>query len=151
MLVAPSLWPEPFGLVSVEAGLRGLPCLSTNLGGLGEANLVAEHVVQTKLVHDPEADATFFCDGGLAAFEALRPRVAAALLGDAAFPPGSRLGTPADVDKLAEAFSEKLDPLFAGRGDALRRASEKAFAAATAHVEERRHSLAARLRRECGG
>src|SRR5205814_287330 len=34
LLVVPSLWPEPFGLVGPEAGLRGVPVAAFNVGGI---------------------------------------------------------------------------------------------------------------------
>ena len=34
LLAVPSLWPEPFGLVGVEAGLRGLPAVAFDTGGV---------------------------------------------------------------------------------------------------------------------
>ncbi len=36
-LVAPSLWAEPFGLVAVEAIVRGVPVLASANGGFGES------------------------------------------------------------------------------------------------------------------
>jgi glycosyltransferase involved in cell wall biosynthesis len=36
LLVVPSLWPEPFGLVGPEAGLRGLPAAAFAVGGIPE-------------------------------------------------------------------------------------------------------------------
>lgn len=40
-LLVPSLWPEPFGMVVLEAGARGLPSIATKVGGLAE--LVDDH------------------------------------------------------------------------------------------------------------
>lgn len=34
LLVVPSVWPEPFGLVGLEAGLRGVPAAAFNVGGI---------------------------------------------------------------------------------------------------------------------
>lgn len=34
LLVVPSLWPEPFGLVGPEAGLHGLPAAAFDVGGI---------------------------------------------------------------------------------------------------------------------
>jgi glycosyltransferase involved in cell wall biosynthesis len=34
LLAVPSLWPEPFGLVGVEAGLRGVPAVAFDAGGI---------------------------------------------------------------------------------------------------------------------
>ena len=36
LLVLPSLWPEPFGLVGPEAGSHRLPAVAFNVGGIGE-------------------------------------------------------------------------------------------------------------------
>jgi glycosyltransferase involved in cell wall biosynthesis len=36
LLVVPSLWPEPFGKVGVEAGLRGVPAVAFDVGGIRE-------------------------------------------------------------------------------------------------------------------
>jgi glycosyltransferase involved in cell wall biosynthesis len=36
LLVVPSLWPEPFGLVGPEAGLRGVPVAAFAVGGIRE-------------------------------------------------------------------------------------------------------------------
>jgi glycosyltransferase involved in cell wall biosynthesis len=37
ILLTPSLWPEPFGRVISEAQINGIPCISSNSGGLPEA------------------------------------------------------------------------------------------------------------------
>lgn len=36
VLVFPSLWPEPFGLVGPEAGLHGIPVAAFNVGGVSD-------------------------------------------------------------------------------------------------------------------
>jgi glycosyltransferase involved in cell wall biosynthesis len=36
LLVVPSLWPEPFGMVGPEAGLHGLPAAAFAVGGIAE-------------------------------------------------------------------------------------------------------------------
>jgi glycosyltransferase involved in cell wall biosynthesis len=36
LLVLPSLWPEPFGLIGPEAGIRGLPAAAFAIGGIPE-------------------------------------------------------------------------------------------------------------------
>lgn len=70
LLVFPSLWPEPFGLVGPEAGLRGVPVAAFDVGGVSDwliegvnghlapgrpptAEGLAEAVV--KCLRDPEA------------------------------------------------------------------------------------------------
>lgn len=36
LLVVPSLWPEPFGLIGLEAAARGVPSAAFDVGGIGE-------------------------------------------------------------------------------------------------------------------
>ncbi|HEU0299667.1 MAG TPA: glycosyltransferase family 4 protein, partial [Longimicrobium sp.] len=36
VLVVPSVWPEPFGLVGLEAGVFGVPSIAFDVGGIGE-------------------------------------------------------------------------------------------------------------------
>jgi len=36
VLAVPSLWPEPFGLVGLEAGLHGVPAIAFDVGGVRE-------------------------------------------------------------------------------------------------------------------
>lgn len=36
LLVVPSVWPEPFGLVGPEAGLRGIPVAAFDVGGISD-------------------------------------------------------------------------------------------------------------------
>ena len=36
LLVTPSLWPEPFGLVGIEAGAHGLPAVAFDTGGISD-------------------------------------------------------------------------------------------------------------------
>jgi glycosyltransferase involved in cell wall biosynthesis len=36
LLVVPSLWPEPFGLVGIEAGCAGLPAVAFDTGGISD-------------------------------------------------------------------------------------------------------------------
>jgi len=52
VLFVPSLWPEAFGIVAAEAGLHGVPCVSTASGGLPEANPCASLCVEADLVYD---------------------------------------------------------------------------------------------------
>ncbi|MEQ1692237.1 MAG: glycosyltransferase [Gemmatimonas sp.] len=53
-LVAPSLWEEPFGLVALEAIVRGVPVVASNAGGFSE-NVV--HGVTGLLVEMSDAEA----------------------------------------------------------------------------------------------
>ena len=57
VLLAPSLWPEGFGLVCHEAGLRGVPAVTSDKGGLAEANPLPALVVATPEAHFDHATA----------------------------------------------------------------------------------------------
>jgi len=45
VLLVPSLWGEAFGQVAVEAMLRGIPVLASDVGGLPEAKLGVDYVL----------------------------------------------------------------------------------------------------------
>ena len=45
ILLMPSLWGEAFGKIVVEAMLRGIPVLASNLGGLPEAKLGVDYLL----------------------------------------------------------------------------------------------------------
>jgi glycosyltransferase involved in cell wall biosynthesis len=45
VLLAPSLVPEAFGMIAVEAMLRGIPVIASNAGGLREAKLGIDYVL----------------------------------------------------------------------------------------------------------
>lgn len=45
ILLAPSLWPETFGYVVPEAMLRGIPVIASRIGGLPEAKLGVDYLV----------------------------------------------------------------------------------------------------------
>jgi glycosyltransferase involved in cell wall biosynthesis len=36
LIAVPSLWPEPFGLVGLEAAVHGVPAVGFDVGGIGE-------------------------------------------------------------------------------------------------------------------
>lgn len=47
LVLMPSRWPEPFGMVPVEAGLNGVPTVGSDRGGLSEAIGIDECVVSS--------------------------------------------------------------------------------------------------------
>ena len=146
VLLAPSVWPEPFGLVAVEAALRGIPVLSTNLAGLRESN-VTGRVLPCPLLMDIHVQKTFACADGrdvVAAFEGLSDGERAALRSGTPVAPFAP-ATPADVARAAEPFVAALRELTDADG-ALETAAARALKAALDHVELRQHSLARVLR-----
>jgi amino acid adenylation domain-containing protein len=48
VLLMPSLWEESFGLTAVEAMLRGIPVLASNVGGLPEAKLGTDYLLPVR-------------------------------------------------------------------------------------------------------
>jgi len=52
ILLAPSIWPEPFGRVCVEAMVNGIPCIVSNRGGLpeviGDAGITINNIFNIK-------------------------------------------------------------------------------------------------------
>ncbi len=48
ILLVPSLWPEAFGIIAVEAMLRGIPVMASNVGGLTEAKLGVDFVLPVR-------------------------------------------------------------------------------------------------------
>jgi FkbM family methyltransferase len=55
MLLVPSLWDEAFGMIVVEAMLRGIPVLASNVGGLAEAKLGVDYVLPVHPIEQYEA------------------------------------------------------------------------------------------------
>lgn len=56
ILLVPSLWHEAFGLVVVEALLRGIPVIASNAGGLPEAKLNTNFVLPVNPIVHYEMD-----------------------------------------------------------------------------------------------
>ena len=62
LLLVPSLWFEGFGLIVVEAMLRGIPAVASDAGGLTEAKLGTRFVIPVRPIERYEA---VFDDQGL--------------------------------------------------------------------------------------
>ncbi len=50
VVLMPSVWYEGFGLIAMEAMLRGVPVIASNSGGLEEAKAGTEFVIPVKLI-----------------------------------------------------------------------------------------------------
>jgi glycosyltransferase involved in cell wall biosynthesis len=55
LLLMPSLWYEGFGLIAMEAMLRGLPVISSDSGGLVEAKQGTDFVIPVRPIEQYEA------------------------------------------------------------------------------------------------
>jgi glycosyltransferase involved in cell wall biosynthesis len=62
VLLVPSIWPEPFGRVCVEAMARGIPCIVSRRGGLPEAVGEAGVILDDPLHVDTWVDAILTLD-----------------------------------------------------------------------------------------
>jgi glycosyltransferase involved in cell wall biosynthesis len=62
ILLVPSLWFEGFGLIVIEAMLRGIPVVASDSGGLPEAKLGTDNVIPVRSIERYEAG---FDDQGL--------------------------------------------------------------------------------------
>jgi glycosyltransferase involved in cell wall biosynthesis len=52
LLVIPSLWPEPFGMVGLEAGRLGIPSVAFDVGGISDwlKDGVNGHLISSELI-----------------------------------------------------------------------------------------------------
>ena len=57
VLLAPSVWGEAFGQIVVDAMLRGIPVLASNVGGLPEAKLGVDYVLPLNMIERYELNA----------------------------------------------------------------------------------------------
>jgi glycosyltransferase involved in cell wall biosynthesis len=58
VLLMPSLWCEAWGLVVVEAQIRGIPVLSSDAGAIPEAKLGLPHIIPVKPLQRAEKDSS---------------------------------------------------------------------------------------------
>lgn len=57
VLLVPSVWGEAYGQIVVDAMLRGIPVLASNVGGLPEAKLGVDYVLPVNMIERYELDA----------------------------------------------------------------------------------------------
>eukprot|EP00929_Paragymnodinium_shiwhaense_P056095 TRINITY_DN28080_c0_g1_i1.p1 TRINITY_DN28080_c0_g1~~TRINITY_DN28080_c0_g1_i1.p1 ORF type:complete len:674 (+),score=202.51 TRINITY_DN28080_c0_g1_i1:74-2095(+) len=144
VLIMPSLGPEAFSLLAVEAQLHGIPVISTGVGGLEEANFSSSLVVKDlQLVHDPR---THQVTSGLTLEEAeqslsaIRPGILTmpqAQQAAATQESGRKVAEESD----AEPFAKVLRQFLEGGDAAIQSAADAARAAALAFIEGQRGSF----------
>ncbi|CAK0845939.1 unnamed protein product [Prorocentrum cordatum] len=142
----PSLWQEAFGLVAVEAQLRGIPVVSTDACGLSEANFLPElRVAGVEIVFDSRTREVLRGVTLQEAERSLDPRRA----GPAAVgAPGAeeaervrRTHTCIATEAEAAGFEARVRRLMLDEPAARRRLGAAARRQAAAHVEGRRGGL----------
>jgi glycosyltransferase involved in cell wall biosynthesis len=94
LLLVPSRWPEPFGMVGVEAGLRGVPSIAFGVGGIPEWLVDG---VNGRLVAEGPQPAERFGDAVVAC---LRDEPALARMREHARAQAARFGMAAHLEAL---------------------------------------------------
>ena len=98
LLVLPSVWPEPFGMTGLEAGLRGVPTVAFAVGGIPEW---LHDDVNGYLASELTADAL-----ASAMIRVLRDPAAHARLRAGARATASSFNTAVHIEKLISAFAD---------------------------------------------
>ena len=100
LLAVPSAWPEPFGLVGLEAAALGVPAIAFDVGGIREWLTPGENGY---LVADDPPRASAFADGLVSAFqdpEGLRAMRAKSLVA------GRRFSLERHLDRLEDILKQ---------------------------------------------
>jgi len=98
VVAIPSIWPEPFGLVGLEAGALGVPAVATAVGGIGEW---LRDGVNGVAVPAPAAPQSF----GRALADALADAARLARLRDGAYRIAREMTLDRHVDRLEAVFA----------------------------------------------
>jgi glycosyltransferase involved in cell wall biosynthesis len=93
VVAIPSLWPEPFGLVGLEAGALGVPAIAVDAGGVRQWLRAGVNGVA---VHEPASGRSF----GDALASLLGDRVTLAALREGAYRVAREMTLAAHVDRL---------------------------------------------------
>eukprot|EP00438_Fugacium_kawagutii_P004771 Skav203108 [mRNA] locus=scaffold447:378985:380643:+ [translate_table: standard] len=151
VLLAPSVYPEAFGLVVAEAQLRGIPVVSTAICGLAEANQVPQtQVGDIPIVFDPrthelvmgmtleEAENTLSLDrpGGLTMEQWRQTAISQENY--------QKVAEEGEVKKVLELLQSLL-------GGGLQQASQDARIAASSFVDKRQGQFMAGIKKLLGG
>jgi glycosyltransferase involved in cell wall biosynthesis len=97
LLALPSVWPEPFGLVGLEAGAVGVPAIAVSIGGIGE--WLRDGVNGVAVAGPPSAESF-----GDALAEALKDPDALATLRAGARRMADRMSLAGHLDRLETVF-----------------------------------------------
>jgi glycosyltransferase involved in cell wall biosynthesis len=98
VVALPSLWPEPFGLVGLEAGALGVPAIAVDAGGVRQWLRPGVNGVG---VGSPATERTF----GAALASMLADRAALATLRAGAYRVAQEMTLAAHVDRLEQVFA----------------------------------------------
>ena len=102
LLLFPSVWPEPFGLVGLEAAARGVPAVAFKVGGIGEW---LEEGVSGRFAEGNQLNGASL---GTAVAEALRSEPAWRRLSEGAVATAARLSLKAHLDRLESVLESIL-------------------------------------------
>jgi hypothetical protein len=141
VLIVPSVWQEAFGLMVMEAQLRGIPVISTDVCGLSEANRVPPMAVgEIPIVYDPRTHELVMGMSMNEAESTLPPDRAGCLTMEqwrqTAVNQECYQKVAADDD--IQPFLSKLRSLLEGGEQDLKEASQSARLAATSFADSRR-------------
>lgn len=100
LLTMPSLWPEPFGLVGPEAGLRGVPAVAFAVGG------ISDWLVDGVNGHLAYGDPPTACGLADAILKCLRSRDYHRQLRDGAVEMARRFSMESHLTKLLDVFEQ---------------------------------------------